>query len=166
MPLPSWDIFIGLTFVLGIAYGLILRRDKTITLLCSVYIGLVISSNFSEDIFQFFNGNKVIANQLWVRSNAPESTIAIILFIACIIFISGAINSSSNRSGDISPIEVAAYSALTTALIITTVIGFLPTAIQQHCLQVSLLARYLFEYKTLLIIAGPLALIILNFKRK
>ncbi len=164
--LPSWDIFIGLTFLVGIGYGFILRRDKTITLLCSTYIGLVIASSFSEDIFQFFNGNKVIANQIWIRSNAPISTIAIVLFVASVILIAGAINSSSNRTGDISPIEVVAYSALSMAIIITSVIGFLPEPARLHCLEVSTAARYLFAYKSLLLVAGPLSLIILNFRRK
>ena len=159
MPLPSWDIFIGLTFLVGIGYGFILKRDKTVTLLCSVYIGFVIASTFSNDVFQFFNGNKVIANQLWIRSNAPISTIAIVLFVASIIFISGAINSSSNRSGDLSPFEVIAYSALSTGLIITTVIGFLPEPTRAHCLEVSVVARYLFAYKSLLVLAGPVSLI-------
>ena len=166
MPLPSWDIFIGLTIVVGIAYGFILRRDKTITLLCSTYIGLVIASNFSNDIFQFFNGNKVIADQIWIRSGAPVSTISIILFTASIIFISGAINSSSNRSGDLSPIEVIAYSALTMALIITSVIGFLPEVTRNHVLEVSVAAKYLFQYKTIVILAGPVSLISLNMFKK
>ena len=166
MPLPSWDIFIGLTFAVGIGYGFVLRRDKTITLLCSVYIGMVIASTFSQDIFQFFNGNKVIANQIWIRSNAPISTIAIVLFIASVIFISGAINSSSNRAGDLSPLEVIAYSALTIGLIITTVIGFLPAETREHTLQVSLVAKYLYNFKTLLTVAGPLSIILLNFMRK
>jgi len=166
MPLPSWDIFIGLTVVIGIAYGFILRRDKTITLLCSTYIGLVVASTFSNDIYQFFNGNKVIADQIWIRSGAPLSTISIILFAASIIFISGAINSSSNRTGDLSPIEVIAYSGLTMALIITSVIGFLPEATRGHIMDVSLVAKYLFQYKTLVVLAGPVSLIFLNIFRK
>ena len=91
--LPSVDIFIGLAFVLGIAYGFILKRDKTITTLCSVYIGLVISSSFSDYVYHFFNGNTTIANQIWIRSNASLSTISIVIFLLCIVFISGSINS-------------------------------------------------------------------------
>ncbi len=165
MPLPSWDIFIGLSFLVGIGYGFILKRDKTITFLCSVYIGLVIASTFSKDLFEFFQGNKVIADQIWIRSNTPLSTISIVLLLASIILVSGAINFSSNKS-EFSPIEVIAYSALSIAIIITSVIGFLPIETQKHCMQVSMLAKYLVQYKTVLVIAGPLSLIILNFRRK
>ncbi|MCX6808355.1 MAG: hypothetical protein NTW50_01650 [Candidatus Berkelbacteria bacterium] len=67
MQLPSVDVFIGIFFLLGLAYGFLLQREKTITALCSVYIGLVIASSFSGSIFDLMNGNKVIANQIWQR---------------------------------------------------------------------------------------------------
>jgi len=165
-PLPSWDIFIGLTFLVGIGYGFILRRDKAITFLCSTFIGMVIASTFSQDLFNFFQGNTVIANQIWIRSNTPLSTISIALFLASVIFVSGAISFTSSHRSDISPIEVTIYSALSVALIITTVISFLPPELQKHCLDVSIAARYMTQYKSALVIAGPLALIILNARRK
>lgn len=166
MPLPTWDVFIGLAFLVGIAYGFILRRDKTITTLCSVYIGLVISQSFSSYIFEFFNGNKVIANQLWIRSNAPLTTITIVLFLISIIFVSGAINSTNNRSGEISPIEVIVYSALTMALIVSSILGFLPEESRNHYLEASRFAKMLFEYRTLIVIVPPLSLIFLNMRHK
>ena len=164
-PLPSWDIFIGLSFLVGIAYAFILRRDKTITFLCSVYIGMVIASTFSKDLFDFFQGNTVIANQIWIRSNTPLSTISIALFLAAIVFVSGAISFSSNKS-EISPIEITIYGALSVALIIVSIIGFLPPETQKHCLEVSSFAKYMFQYKSALVVAGPLALIFLNSRRK
>jgi putative Ca2+/H+ antiporter (TMEM165/GDT1 family) len=165
MPLPTWDVFIGLAFLVGIAYGFILRRDKTITTLCSVYMGLVISQNFSKTIFDFFNGNTFIANQLWIRSNAPISTITIVLFLASILAITWAINSSNRTEGDISPLEVIIYSGLAIALIIASVLGFLPEASRNHILEISKIAKIIFQYKTAWIIIPPISLIVLNLKK-
>ncbi|OQA04224.1 MAG: hypothetical protein BWY68_00448 [bacterium ADurb.Bin400] len=166
MPLPTWDVFIGLMFLVGIAYGFILRRDKTITTLTSVYIGLVIATNFSKYIFDFFNGNKVIADQLWIRSGASQSTIAIILFVISIIFVSGAINSSQSKAGDLSPIEVFIYSALTIALIIASVLDFLGPEGRAYYLEASRFASIIYDYRMAFILAPPISLIVLNFRTK
>lgn len=166
MTLPSVDVFIALSFLVGIGYGFILRRDKAITTLCSVYIGLVIASSFAENIYDFFNGNATIANQIWIRSNASISTISIVLFLICIFFISGAISSSSNRSGDVSPVEVIVYSGLTVALIISSILNFLPPETRNHYTEISKAAKLLLTYRTVIVVAAPLMLVILNIRRK
>lgn len=164
--IPSWDVFIGLTLVLGIAYGFILKREKTITILCSTYIAMVMAGSFADYIFQFFQGNKVIANQVWVQGNLSESTVAIGLFLIVLVFVSGAINSSSSTSGDLSPIEVIIYMAFTMALVISTILGFLPEANRTGILATSKVANIVYNFRTLWIIAPPISLVILNFRRK
>lgn len=164
--IPSWDVFIGLTFVLGVAYGFILKREKTITVLCSTYIAMVMASGFTEYVFQFFQGNKVIGNQVWIKSNVSQSTIAIALFLIVIFFVSGAIISASSSSGDLSPVEVIIYTALTMALIISTIIGFLPEVSRNNIIASSKVASIIYNFRTLWIIAPPISLVILNFRRK
>lgn len=167
MQLPSVDVFIGLIFLFGIAYSFLLQREKTITLLCSVYIGIVVATNFSETIFQFFNGNKVIANQIWIKSNASASSIAIVIFVASVILISGAINSRSNRSGgDTSMLEVLIYSALAIGLSLATILGFLPEPARNHYFEVSQAAKIIYSSKTLLTVLPPIMLLVLNWKQK
>jgi len=166
MALPTWDVFIGLAFVLGIAYGFILRREKVITALCSTYIGIVIATNFSEYLFQFFNGNKFIAGQIWIKSNASVGTIAIVTLLVSSFLISGAINSAKSRPGDVSPLEVLIYSALNIALIVGAIVGFLPEESRAHVIETSKMAKIIFDYKTLWVILPPLSLIVLNFRRK
>lgn len=166
MPIPTWDVFIGLIFLVGVAYSFILRREKSITTLCSVYIGMVIASSFSETVFRFFNGNTTIANSVWIRSNASVSTIAIVLFLLSILLISGAINSSSNRAGDVSPVEVLIYGVLTIALILSSVLNFLAPDMRTHIITVSKIAKILYNERTLIIIAAPIILVVLNIRRK
>lgn len=166
MPLPTWDIFIGFAFVAGIAYGFILRREKTITTLCSTYIGLVVATNFSKYVFDFLNGNRFFAGQIWINSNASLSTVSIALLIVIIFLVSGAIISTSNRAGDISPFEVIIYSSLNMALIISSILGFMPDEVRIKYIETSRLANQMFQLRTLWVILPPIALVILNFRRK
>jgi hypothetical protein len=164
MQLPSVDVFIGIFFLLGIAYGFLLQREKTITALCSVYIGLVIASSFSGTIYNFFNGNTVIANQIWIRSNASSSTIAIVVFLLSTFLVSGAINSKANKSkGDLSVLETLIYSALMIALILSSILGFLPEATRNHYIEVSQVSKYLFNFRTLFVVLPPIMLIAMNW---
>ena len=164
--LPSVDIFIGLFFLVGIAYGFLLQREKTITTLVSVYMGIVIATSFSQAVFEFFNGNKVIAGQIWIRSNASTSTIAIVLFLLSTFLVSGAINSKSKRSDDLSLFEVIIYSFLMVALILSSILGFLPEASRNHYLAISQAAHYLWNFRTFFVMLPPILLIILNWKKK
>jgi hypothetical protein len=165
--LPSVDVFIGLLFLVGIAYGFILQREKTITTLISVYIGLVVASSFSGTVFDFFNGNKVIANQIWIRGNASNPTIAIVIFLITTFLVSGAINSKSKKGdGSISLLETIVYSALMMALILSSILGFLPEATRTHYIETSMSAKYLWNMRTLFVVLPPIMLVFLNWKRK
>lgn len=166
MPLPTWDVFIGLAFVIGIASGFVLRREKTITTLCSTYIGIVIATNFSSYLFEIFNGNKFIANQIWIKSNASLSTVSIVTLLVSSFMIAGAINSTKSKAGDISPIEVFIYSALNIALLTAMIIGFLPESTRVQVMESSRFATFLFSWRTAWVILPPLALVLLNFRRK
>lgn len=166
MQLPSVDVFIGLFFLIGIAYCFLFQREKTVTTLCSVYMGIVIASSFSQTLFEFFNGNKVVANQIWIKSNASVSTIAIILLLTSIVLVSGVISSKSSKSDDTGALEIIVYSALTIALIISSIIGFLPEDVRNHYLNVSIAAKILFNYHTLFVVAPPVAIVMLGVKSK
>lgn len=166
MPLPTWDIFIGFAFVVGIAYGFILRREKVVTTLCSTFIGIVVATNFSKYVFDFFNGNRLFAGQVWIHSNASISTVSIVVFLIVTFLISGVIISNSNKAGDVAPFEVIIYSALNMALIISTILNFLPEETRAKYVETSKLASLILHYNTLWIILPVLALVILNFRRK
>lgn len=166
MPLPTWDVFIGLAFVIGIAYGFILRREKTITTLCSTYIGIVIATNFSGYLYELFNGNKFIAGQIWIKSSASLSTVSIVTLLVSSFLIAGAINSTKSKAGDISPFEVLIYSALNIALITAMVVGFLPDATRAAVMASSKTASFIYSWRTAWVTLPPLALVLLNLRRK
>jgi len=164
MHLPSVDLFIGLFLLFGVTYGLLFQREKIITTLCSVYVGIVVAENFTETVYQFFNGNKVVANQVWIKSNASASTVAIALFLTTIALISLAISVRRRADTSNSSINSILYSVLAVALILSTVLGFLPEATRSHYLEISTLAKYLYNYKTLLVVLPPIVLVVTGFR--
>lgn len=166
MQLPSVEVFVGLIFLFGIGYGFILQRERVITYLCSTYIGIVIASGFSQTVFDFFNGNAFIANQLWIKSNLSLSTISIALLLISVFFVSGAINSQNKNATDVSSMEILIYSSLTVALILSSVLGYLPEEKRALYLDSSKTANFIYLYRNLLIIASPILLVVLNFRRK
>lgn len=166
MQLPSVDVFIGLFFLFGVAYGFLFQREKIVTALCSVYVGIVIAETFSGSVFDFFNGNKVVGNQLWIKSNASAPTIAIVLFLATILLLTSSIKAGRSTNNGPSMIEILLYSILSVALIISSILGFLPEATRTHYLEISRVARYLFDWHTLFVLTPPIALVIINWKKK
>ena len=164
MQLPSVDVFIGLFFLFGVVYGLLFQREKIIATLCSIYVGIVVAENFSGTVYQFFNGNKVVANQLWIKSNASSSTISIVLFLLTILLISSAIRVSRRSDSHNSSFNSVIYSILAVALILSSVLGFLPEASRNHFLEISKIAELLYNFRTLLIILPPIVLVITGFQ--
>lgn len=163
--LPSVDLFIGLFFVVGCAYTLLLRREKAIATLAATYIALAVTNNFGQTIYEFFNGNKVIANQLWIRSNASLSTVMIVTFLILIVFISGAISSSVRRS-DSSATEIIIISALNIALILSIIASYMTPAMRDHYIVISKIASIIAKNNLLWTVLPPFALVTLGFTRR
>jgi hypothetical protein len=163
--LPSVDVFIGLFFVIGVAYSVLLRKEKAIATLAATYIALVITNSFGQTVFEFFNGNKVVANQIWIRSNASLSTVMIGLFLLSVVFISGAI-SASLRKADTGVMEIVIISALNVGLMISAVFSFMPTEMRDGYIQGSKIAQLIVHYPLIWTVLPPVALIALGFTRK
>ncbi|KKQ73417.1 MAG: hypothetical protein US94_C0034G0005, partial [Berkelbacteria bacterium GW2011_GWB1_38_5] len=60
MPTPSWDLAIVVFFLIGIAFGYILQREKIVATLLSVYVALVVTQVFSGNVLSFFQGDKTL----------------------------------------------------------------------------------------------------------
>lgn len=163
--IPSVDVFIGLFFLIGCAYTLLLRREKAVATLAATYISLVVTNAFGQTIFEFFNGNKVVANQVWIRSNASLTTVMIVTFLIGIVFTSGAISSHIHRAQS-SAIEVVIISALNIALIISAVFSFMSPDMRATYVAGSKIAQIIVQNNLVWILLPPLGLITLGFTRK
>jgi hypothetical protein len=164
--LPSWDLFIGLFFIIGLAYGFILQRDKIVATLMASYAALVVSDLLVEPIGQFFQGDKTLFNQIWIRSNTSPFSIHLAIFILIIVVLSakGGLSGSKGR-GVMSHFEVLLYSALTTALIVSSIFSFLPEATRDAYVASSRLVHFLVLYRQWWLIAPIGALVFFGFQR-
>lgn len=163
--IPSVDVFIGLFFVIGCAYTLLLRREKAVATLAATYMSLVIANAFGQTIFEFFNGNKVVANQIWVRSNASLTTVMIATFVIGIVFLSGAISTHIHRS-ESSAVEVIIISALNIALVISTIFSFMSPDMRAGYVAGSKIAQIIVQNNLIWIVLPPIGLLTLGFTRK
>lgn len=164
--LPSWDLFITLFFIIGLAYGFILQRERIVATLMSVYAALVVSELLVEPVGQFFQGDKTLFNQIWIRSNTSPFTIHLAIFIGIIVLLSakGGIMGSRGR-GAISHLEVLVYSALNTALIVSSIFSFLPEATSATYAAGSKLVSFIVKYHDWWLILPILALVFFGFQR-
>lgn len=164
--LPTWDLFLILFFIIGVAYGFILQRDKTVITMISVYVALVITQIVAGPIQAFFTGDKTIFGQFFIHANVSSLTIQIIVFAAIIALVSAKSGLAGKESGNMSPIEILGYSALNTALIISSILFFMPEAMRNGFAETSKIASILIQYHIWWIIFPAALLVISGFWRK
>ena len=164
--LPSWDLFITLFFIIGLAYGFILQREKIVATLMSVYAALMVSQLLVDPVGQFFKGDKTLFNQIWIRSDTSPFTIRMVLFIGIIVLLSakGGLGSARGR-GIVSHLEVLVYSALNTALIVSSIFMFLPEPTRDAYAAGSKLVQMLVGHYDWWIMLPVVALVFFGFQR-
>ncbi|HLB95502.1 MAG TPA: hypothetical protein VJK26_01205 [Patescibacteria group bacterium] len=167
MPTPSWDLAIIVFFLIGIAFGYILQREKIIATLLSIYVALVVTQVFSGNVLSFFQGDKVLFNQVWVQSGSSPFTVRVVIFMLVIMLLSakGGI-SSSKAKGIFSPIEIIGFSFLATALILSSIFNFMPPESREAFMASSRMANLVIKYYLWWVLLPPVAIIGLGFFRR
>ena len=162
---PSWDLIIALFFIVTIAYGFILQRDKTVITLISVYVALVLVQVLTNPIQEFFAGEKTVFGQLFIKSSASPFTIKTILFAVVIALVSTKCGLSSKGENSISPLEIFGFSFLNAALIISSIFYFMPESTMLHYASISKLANFVIDYHNWWVILPIILLVITGWKR-
>lgn len=162
---PSWDLIITLFFVVTVAYGFILQRDKAVVTLISVYVALVMVQTVAAPIQDFFAGEKTFLGQLFIKSSASPFTIKIVLFAAVIALVSSKSGLSSKGESSISPLEIFGFSFLNAALIISSIFYFMPEGTREHYADISKIANFLIDYHTWWIVLPIILLVVTGWKR-
>lgn len=128
MPTPSWDLAITVIFLVGIAFGYILQRDKIVATLLGAYVGLIMTQAVSGTLQNFFQGDTTLFNQVWIKANTNPFTVRALVFLGTIMLVSTKANvsSSSRAKGILSPLEIVVYSILTTGLVLSSIFHFMP----------------------------------------
>lgn len=151
---PSWDLFIGLFFVVVIGYGFVLQRDKVIVTLLSIYVGIVVANTFSPVVQKFFAGEQTIGDSVFIRSSASPFAIEAALFGLTLILVGAKSGlTSKTTKGILSPIELITYSALNAALVLSTIFGFMDEASRAHIIETSKIGRIVLQYTNLWLVA-------------
>jgi len=167
MPTPSWDLAIIVFFLIGVAFGYILQREKIVATLVSVYVALVVTQVFSGNVLSFFQGDKTLFDQVWIKSDSSPFTVRVIIFMAVIMLLSAKGGISSTKSkGIFSPIEIIGFSFLTTALIISSIFNFMPPESREVFMATSRMANFVIKYYLWWVIIPVIAMIGLGFFRR
>lgn len=166
MPTPSWNLAIIVIFILGIAFGYIMQRDKIVATMLSVYVGLIVTQATAGTMQQFFEGQTTL-NKFWVELNASPFSIRLGIFIAVITLLSAKSGISGGKTkGILSPIEVIIYSILTTGLILSSIFYFMPPETRDTFAASSKMANFVITHYLWWIVLPVLALIVTGFVRK
>ena len=164
MPTPSWDLAITVIFLVGIAFGYILQRDKIVGTLLGVYVGLIITQAISGNLQHFFQGDTTLFNQVWIRANANPFTIRALVFAATIMIVSTKASVSGSKSkGILSPLEIIIYSVLTTALIIGSLFYFMPVDSRVPFMMTSRLAKLIISDYTWIVVLPVIFMMVSGF---
>ncbi len=166
MPAPSWDLAISVFFLIGIAFGYILQREKIIATLLSTYVALVVTQVFAGNVFDFFQGHRTVGT-MWVDSGASPFTVRVAIFMITIMLLSvkGGISGTKSR-GILSPIEIIIISFLTTGLILSSIFFFMPPESRETFVATSRLANLVINNYIWWVVIPPITLIALGFFRK
>ncbi len=157
---PSWDLFLVIFFIVSIGYGFVLQRDKVIVTMLAVYAGIVMANVFGGPLQSFFQGDKTIGNQLFIKANATPFTVQAGVFILVTILVS--MRSGLGRSGSrstLSTFELVVFSFLNSALILTAIFSFLDPAARDHFAETSKIARMFITHQTWWTLAPIIALV-------
>lgn len=164
---PSWDLFLTIFFSVGIAYGMILQREKAIVTLIAIYMALVLTDILFEPISQFFVGEKTLLGSFFIRSSASPFTIQAITFVVLIVLVTtkSGLSGGSDGAGLLSPIEIFVYSFLNVALITTTILAYIPDESRNNIIQASSIASFLISHGSWWLILPVLAMVFFGWNR-
>lgn len=158
---PSWDLFLAIFFIVSIGYSFVLQRDKVVVTMLAIYAGIVIANVLNTPLQGFFNGDKTIANQLFIHANASPFSIQSGLFLLVTVIISvrsGLGGKSSGRSA-LSNFELGLFSFLNSALILAAVFSFLSPDAQAEFMTHSKIANLIIGHMSWWYVAPLIALV-------
>lgn len=159
---PSWDLFLAIFFVVSIGYSFVLQRDKVIVTLLAIYAGIVIANVLSSPLQGFFNGDKTVADSLFIRANASPFSVQAGLFLLTTVIISvrSGLGGRSSGKGALSHFELGLFSFLNSALILAAVFSFMTPEAQTQFAEHSRIAKLIISRMSWWYIAPLIALIV------
>jgi len=158
---PSWDLFLAIFFIVSIGYSFVLQRDKVVVTLLAIYVGIVMANVLGEPIGSIFNGDKEVADQLFIRANASPFTVQAAIFFLTVILVTirSGLGVGSSRRSSLSAFELAIFSFLNSALILSAVFSFMAPEAQAQMSETSRIAKAIIGRETWWMLAPLIALV-------
>lgn len=146
LKLITWDSAIAATFVILLAYSLLIRKHKSLATLISLYIAYVMASTWGDRIAEFLSGQSMLPNHVWIRANVSTSVVQTILMLIVTFLISTFLKLGGKRS-KYSSVEVTLYVLATVALATLFIITFLQPDQRDLALKVSKIVPFVYKWR-------------------
>jgi len=167
MTIPTWDLFIMLFFLIAVAYGFLLGKNRIILTLLTTYIMLAVANEV---------GDSLLAANFILKSGSSTfvlktSVFLIAIFLLAILFSSrtaiakyAAREDESTSMGSI--VFTVIYSFLSAGLIITSIIYFMTPEGRAEFFAQSHWAKVMMDLRIWWLILPLFIVVFENFKRK
>lgn len=159
----TWNTIIIGFFVAFVAFGFMMQKEKITVTLISTYIALAITTIWGQSIYNILSGNQVLFNQIWFRGNVNPFVVKTIIFIGFIVllsFKSKVISGKTSRMA--SPLITIAYSLMTAALILSSLLSFMPPSQRMEIIRGSHIATIVYNLKTWWVLLPALMMIFVS----
>lgn len=165
--MPTWDLFLALFFVIGISYGFVLQRDRVIITLLGTYLAYLVTQTASPLISQFFNGDRTLLGELFIKVKASPFSVHMGVFLVSLMLISlkGGLDARRGK-GLLTPLEIIVFSALNMALILDIVLTFMPAVMRQSMIDQSRIVTVITAHHAMWIVLPIALMVLLGFMRK
>lgn len=147
----TWDIAIVSSLAILLAFSIIIHRAKALAILVGLYISFYISSVWGVRIAQFFAGNRVLMDQIWIKSSISTYMVQSILLFVITILLAAFLKLGGKRS-KYSIVEVTLYSICAVALALVFIVSFMPMDVLQINLEHSYILPIIYHWREWILI--------------
>ena len=158
MKFLTWDA--GLLAGLGIllAYSLLIRKHKALATLVSCYIAYVMTTLWGDQVSQFFSGNQVLFNQVWIKASASPYMVSAIMLIVVTLLLSTFLKLGGKRAR-YSSVEVVVYAVSTVALIGVFLVSFMNPTMRAQVFASSTILPALYTWRQWVLLLPVFAMV-------
>lgn len=146
---------------------MVLARDRIIVTLVSTYLALVATLTVGDVVVDFFQGNKFLFNQIFIPLKASPFAITAGLFVIfLVLLISKAAYSVEfdPRKPVLTFVELLGYSILSTGLILSSIMTFMPGELRDAITNSSQVASRVVQFHDWWIVLPVLLLLVSGFR--
>ena len=159
----TWDSAIIAALGLLLSYSLLIRKHRALATLVSLYIGYLMATVWGDRVVEFFAGDRVFLNQVWIKSNASPFAIDSILMLLVAFLLSSFIKLGGRRSR-YSVLEVSVYASCSLAVAVMFMLSFMTPPMRDHVLASSRIVPYIYQWREWVLVVPIFAIIIFGIQ--